>query len=176
MELNVDLPEGFEASYEDGVLTVEGEGNEVSRKLEHALIDVEAGNGEVVFSTDSNKKNIKSIVKTFQSHTKNIVSGLEEDYVYEMKGVYAHFPMNLKTENNQLVIENFMGERNPRTVDIPDGVTVNVNGDELEVKGADKEKVGMTAGRIEQSCHKGNRDPRTFQDGIYITSKGEQDE
>ena len=174
MEITTELPEGFSAEYEDGVLTVEADGEEVSRKLQHAMIDVDVAEGEIAFSTESTKKNVTSIVKTFQSHVQNMVDGLEDEHVYKMKGVYAHFPMTVKTENNQVVIDNFMGERNPRKVDIMDGVTVEVDGDDLTLRGADKDAVSQTAARVEQICHKGNRDPRTFQDGVYITSKGEE--
>lgn len=172
MELTTQLPEGFTAEYEDGHLTVEADGEEVSRKLEHAMIDVEVADGEVTFSTDRTKKSIKSIVKTFQSHVQNMVDGIQDEHVYKMKGVYAHFPMTVKQENGKVVIENFMGERKPREIEIMEGVTVDIDGEDLELRGADKEAVGQTAGRIEQACKKGNRDPRTFQDGVYITSKG----
>lgn len=172
MELTTELPEGFTAEYEDGVLTVEAEGEEVSRKLEHAMINVEVADGEISFSTDRTKKSITSIVKTFQSHVQNMVDGIQNEHVYKMKGVYAHFPMTVKQENDKVVIENFMGERKPREIEIMEGVSVSIDGEDLELRGADKEAVGQTAGRIEQACKKGNRDPRTFQDGVYITSKG----
>lgn len=172
MELKTELPEGFTAEYEDGIITVEAEGKEVSRKLEHAMIDVEVEDGEIKFSTDKTKKSITSIVKTFQSHVQNMIDGIQDEHVYKMKGVYAHFPMTVKQENNKVLIENFMGERKPREIEIMEGVEVSIDGEDLELRGADKEAVGQTAGRIEQACKKGNRDPRTFQDGVYITSKG----
>ena len=172
MEIKTQLPEGFSAEYEEGHLTVEAEWEEVSRKLEHAMIDVEVADGEVVFSTDRTKKSIKSIVKTFQSHVQNMVDGIQDEHVYKMKGVYAHFPMTVKEENGKVIIENFMGERKPREIEIMDGVSVSIDGEDLTLRGADKEAVGQTAGRIEQACSKGNRDPRTFQDGVYITQKG----
>lgn len=168
MELETELPEGFEANYQDGVLEVSDGDNTVEKKMEHALIDIDT-NGSVTFSTESSKRNIKSIVKTFQSHLKNMIEGLEEEHVYRLKGVYAHFPMTIKKEGDQLVVENFMGERNPRKADIMEGVNVSVDGEEVTVKGPDKDKVSQTAARIESLSKKGNRDPRTFQDGIYIT-------
>ncbi len=168
MELEIELPQGFEADYEDGVLEVSDGDETVEKKMKHALIDVET-NGSVKFSTDSDKKNIVSIVKTFKSHTENMIEGLQGEHVYHLKGVYAHFPMTIKTQGNQLVVENFMGERNPRKADIMEGVDVSVDGEEIEVRGSDKEAVAQTAARIEQLSNKGNRDPRTFQDGIYIT-------
>jgi large subunit ribosomal protein L6 len=169
----IELPEDFEAEYEDGVLTIEGNGEEVSKKLDHALVDVET-NGEVVFSTEETARNVTSILGTFKSHTDSMIQGLKEEHVYKMKGVYAHFPMTIKTEDNKVVIENFMGEREPREIEIAEGVDVQVDGEDLTISGANKEAVGLTAGRIEQACKKGNRDPRTFQDGVYITERGDE--
>lgn len=175
MEIRNELPEGYEAEYQDGVLSVSYEGEEIEKKLEHAQIDVEIDGNEVVFSTESGKKNIHSIVNTFNSHLNNMVEGLEEPHVYRMKGVYAHFPMNIKKEGDQVVVENFMGERAPRKADIMEGVDVQIDGDEITLKGANKEHVAQTAARVEQLSKKGNRDPRTFQDGIYIV-KGDTSE
>lgn len=175
MEIRNELPEGYEAEYQDGVLSVEYEGEEIEKKLEHAQVDVEVDGDEVVFSTSSGRKDIHSIVNTFNSHLDNMVAGLEEDHVYRMKGVYAHFPMNIKKEGDQVVVENFMGERAPRKADIMEGVDVQIDGDEITLKGPNKDHVAQTAARIEQLSKKGNRDPRTFQDGIYIV-KGDTSE
>ena len=173
MNITKQLPKGFEAEYSDGVLTVTGNGSELEKELDHALVSIEVEDDEVVFSTIRDKKDIASIAKTFSRHFDNMVEGLEEDHVYELKGVYAHFPMTIKTQNNKLVVENFMGERKPREAEIMDGVDVSVDGEEITVSGPDKDKVAQTAARIEQLSNKGNRDPRTFQDGIYIV-RGDQ--
>jgi len=168
-EVTANIPEDFQASYEDGILSIEGNGEEVSKKLEHAMIDVELGDDEVTFSTRSTNKGVTSILNTYRSHVRNLVDGIQEPHVYKMQGVYAHFPMTIKEENNEVVIENFMGERKPRKTKIMEGVTVKVDGEDLTVSGANKEAVSQTAARIEQLCKKGDRDPRTFQDGVYIT-------
>ncbi len=169
MDIKTELPEDVEAEYEDGVLRVENSSQEVEKRLEHAQIHVEVSSGEVVFSTGSTKKNIQSIVNTFRKHLENMLKGLESDHVYRMKGVYAHFPMTIKQEGDEIHLENFMGERADRVIEVMEGVDVSINGEDLELRGPDKEKVAQTAARIEQACRKGNRDPRTFQDGVYIT-------
>jgi len=170
----VKLPEGVEARYESGVLTVSDNDTELEKKMDHALMDVKVEDGQVAFEAVRDKRDLHSIVGTYKAHTKNMVQGLEEDYVYKMKGVYAHFPMTVKKQGDEVHIENFMGERFPRVAEIMDGVEVDINGEDLEISGPNKEKVSQTAARIEQICGKGNRDPRTFQDGVYITSKGDQ--
>lgn len=169
MEITREIPENFEATYEDGFLEVEGNGDSTGKQLEHARVQIDVEDGEVIFSTESTKRDVQSIVKAFASHLENLVDGLQNPHVYKMKGVYAHFPMTVKHEGNEVVIENFMGERNPRRAEIMEGVDVEVDGDDLTLTGPNKEHVSQTAARIEQICKKGDRDPRTFQDGVYIT-------
>jgi large subunit ribosomal protein L6 len=48
---------------------------------------------------------------------------------------------------------------------------VAIKGDELIVTGINKEHVGQTAANIEQATRIKGRDPRVFQDGIYLTEK-----
>jgi large subunit ribosomal protein L6 len=71
------------------------------------------------------------------------------------------------------VIQNFLGERSPRKALILDGVTVKAKGDDVTVEGIDKEKVGQTVANIERATAVSRRDIRVFQDGIYLTSKGD---
>ncbi|QKQ98848.1 50S ribosomal protein L6 [Candidatus Nanohaloarchaea archaeon] len=169
-ELTYELPEGFDVEYtDDGVLKVEGNGEETEKQIQHSLVEVEVDGDTVKFTPLREKKDIVSVAKTFRSHLENMVEGLQNSHVYHLKGVYAHFPMTIKKEGDEVVVENFMGERHPRRADIMEGVDVNVDGDEITVKGPNKDKVSQTAARIEQLSRKGNRDPRTFQDGIYIT-------
>ena len=46
-----------------------------------------------------------------------------------------------------------------------------LNGDEVVVTGINKESVGQTAANIEQATRIKARDPRVFQDGIYVVGK-----
>ena len=55
---------------------------------------------------------------------------------------------------------------------ILEGVSVEIKGDEVIVKGIDKEKVGQTTANIERATAVKSRDVRVFQDGIYRISKG----
>ncbi|MFP4229788.1 MAG: 50S ribosomal protein L6 [Candidatus Nanohaloarchaea archaeon] len=167
----IKLPEGFEAEHEDGVLRVSDGDNELEKKMDNTLVEVEVSGDRVEFRPLRDKRDVKSIAGAYRGHTENMIQGLKEEYVYKMKGVYAHFPMTIKKQGEEVHIENFMGEREPRRADIMEGVNVEVNGEDLEISGSDKEKVSQTAARIEQICGKGNRDPRTFQDGVYITEK-----
>jgi large subunit ribosomal protein L6 len=46
-----------------------------------------------------------------------------------------------------------------------------VGGDEIVLKGIDRELVGTSAANIEHATRIRDRDPRVFQDGIYIVQK-----
>lgn len=170
MELEIEIPDDVEAEYTDGVLTLTQNGTEVEKSLEHARVQVNVEDGKVVISTESDKRDVTSIVKSFRSHTQNMIEGLENPHKYELKAVYAHFPMTVKKQGNKVVVENFMGERKPREADIMDNAEVQIDGEEITVTSPSKEAASQTAARIEQLSKKGNRDPRTFQDGIYITN------
>lgn len=172
MKETVELPEGFEAEYNEGVLTVSDGDEEVEKKLDHALIGVEVDGNEVVITTKSEKRNVTSIAGTFRGHIENMIEGLQNEHVYRLKGVYAHFPMTVSQQGDEIHLENFMGERADRVVEVIEGVSVNIDGEDIELRGSDKEAVAQTAARLEQACSKGDRDPRTFQDGVYITEGG----
>jgi kynureninase len=49
---------------------------------------------------------------------------------------------------------------------------VGAQPDEVVLTGIDRELVGTSAANIEHATHIRNRDPRVFQDGIYIVQRG----
>lgn len=160
--------------------TVEVDGTEVRvsagdtelvREFDHPAIDISVEDGQVVISTDSDKRDLGAIVGTYAAHIKNMINGVAHGFEYRMEGFYAHFPMDMVAQGDTFVIKNFIGERADRHIDIPDGVDVTVDDEDVILTGPDKEQVSQTAANIEQACHKGKRDPRKFQDGIYITGK-----
>jgi large subunit ribosomal protein L6 len=108
---------------------------------------------------------------TLEAHVKNMVRGVVEGYEYRMKVVYSHFPIQLKQQGERLEINNFLGEKQPRMANIIEGVTIKIGSDEVTLTGIDKEKVGNTAANIEHATRITKRDPRVFQDGIYITER-----
>lgn len=172
-ERRVEIPDEVDIAVDDAIhrVTVSGDEKELSRRLDHPAVTIEVDGNEVVVSTDSKKRDHAAIVGTYASHIQNMIDGVRGGYEYRLKSFYAHFPMDFNVQGNEFVIKNFIGERAPRHISIPDGVNVQVDDEDVVVTGADKEKVGQTAANIEQACYKGNRDPRKFQDGIYITEK-----
>jgi len=172
MEREIILPEGVSAKYENGILVVSGKLGEVKKRLAHPEVHIEVKENKVVLSSEKENRKAKRMLNTFAAHVKNMIKGVQEGFVYKLKVVYTHFPTNVKVEGDKVVIENFIGERAPRYAKILPGVEVNVQKQDITVKGIDLEAVSQTAANIEQATRITGKDRRIFQDGIYITEKG----
>ena len=93
-------------------------------------------------------------------------------FVVKMKIVYAHFPITVKVKEGKIFIENFLGERSPRIAKIFGKKTeVKVEGDDVIVKNINIEEAGQTAANIQKVTKIKDKDPRTFQDGIFKYQK-----
>lgn len=89
-----------------------------------------------------------AFMKTVIGHIKNMFKGVTYGYLYKMKAVYAHFPINIATseENTLVEIRNFLGEKYTRSVNMRPGVKCCSTGvkDEIKVEGNDLELVSQS--------------------------------
>jgi large subunit ribosomal protein L6 len=167
----VRIPSGVNVTLEGGMLTVSGPKGRLVRDMRFPQVDLRIEDGCIVISTASDKKRFLAMSGTLEAHAKNMIRGVVGGYEYRMKVVYSHFPIQLKVQGDRLEINNFLGEKQPRSAKILEGVTVNLGNDEVILTGIDKERVGNTAANIEHATRIRKRDPRVFQDGIYITER-----
>ncbi len=168
----ITVPQGVTVTVSGAALTVKGQKGQISREFRFPGIAVKVDGGKVVVETAKDDKQTKATGGTYASHIKNMVTGVSEGYEYHMKIVYAHFPIQVKVEGKDKVsIGNFLGERKARSANIVGETKVSVQGDKVVLTGVNKEDLGQTAANIEQACKIRKRDPRVFQDGIYITTK-----
>jgi large subunit ribosomal protein L6 len=86
--------------------------------------------------------------------------------------------MTVTFSNNQFTIKNYLGEKNPRVLDLKKygaDVKLKVKGDLIEVESHELEKAGIVATKLEAMTRETKKDVRIFQDGIYITKKPKRD-
>ena len=166
----IEIPEGVEVIIGDEV-TVKGPNGETSRKFTYPNVTIAKEDNLVVLETAFPKKKDKSMIGTTRAHINNMITGVTDGFTYHMKIVFAHFPMTVKVQNDTVVIDNFLGERHPRTAKIVGDSKVVVKGDEVTITGINKEHVGQTMANLEQATKIRGKDPRVFQDGIYLTSR-----
>ncbi len=164
IEINGDSVNGYE-------IKVRGPKGENSKFLRFRGVCIEKTDGKVRVYTDEKKTKIRAMVGTYASHINNLIKGVREGFEYKLKILYSHFPMKVRVEGDEVVIENFLGEKHPRRAKIFGRAEVKVVGNEIIVSGIDKEECGQTAANIEQATKKKNLDIRGFQDGIYIIEK-----
>ena len=170
---SIDIPEGFTATVSGTNITMSYGGKTISKDFANNYVRIaKEGNAIKIYSSKDNSM-VRGIVGTWASEIKNMIKGLKDGFQYEMKIDYSHFPMRVSVKGKTVVIENFFGERSPRTAEIVGDTMVTVKGDRVYISGVSKKDVGETAANIERSTIIKGFDPRVFQDGIYLISKGE---
>lgn len=170
-EATAEIPDGVTVSRDGTRVVVTGPKGTLTRDMRFPGIAIEIADGMVTVSTAFTRKRIVAMVGTLASHIRNMCKGVNEGYEYRMKVVFSHFPIQLKLQGSTLVIDNFLGEKQSRFARIEPGVTAQVGNDAVTLSGIDKEKVGNSAANIEHATRIRNRDPRVFQDGIYIVER-----
>ncbi len=174
LEECVKIPDGVQVKLEGEEVVVASKGVTLRRKLSHPRVSLAVEGKEVRVRSEYPSRKEGALVGTFAAHVRNMIVGVSKGFTYKMKIVYAHFPMKASVKGSEFVIENFLGEKAPRHTRIVGDTKVTVQGDQVELTGANVEDVGQTAANIEQATKIRGFDPRVFQDGIYITSKAEE--
>lgn len=168
----IKIPDGVTVTLEKDILTVKGDKGLLKRIFSHPKINVKVNGNLVEIHSKNVRRKEKALIGTFVAHIKNMIKGVTEGFEYKMKTVFSHFPIKTSVENNEFIIQNFLGERAARRAKILEGVTIEIQGEDITVQGSDKEKVGQTVANIERATSVKKRDTRVFQDGVYRTSKG----
>ena len=173
-EERVKAPDGVQLELRGDEVAVSAKGTTLRRVLRHPRVSMALEGRELRVRSELPTRREKALVGTFAAHVRNMIQGVTTGFTYKMKIVYAHFPMKASVKGSEFVIENFLGEKAPRRTPIFGDTQVTVQGDQVVVTGPDVEHVGQTAASIERLTKIRGFDPRVFQDGIYITSKGEE--
>lgn len=166
----IEIPEGVEVIIDDE-FSVNGPNGQSSRKFTYPNVTVKKEDNLVVLETSFPKKKDKSMIGTTKAHINNMMTGVTDGFTYKMKIVFAHFPMTVKVQGEKVTIDNFIGERSPRFAKVAGSAKVSVKGDEVTITGVNKEDVGQTMANLERATKIKDKDPRVFQDGIYLVSK-----
>jgi large subunit ribosomal protein L6 len=167
----VKIPEGVTARIEGNLVKVTGPKGMLMREMYYPNVSLTVENGEFSITTESERKKILAVCGTFAAHLRNMCTGVTKGYQYRMRVVYSHFPIQLKLAGNRIEIGNFLGEKRSRFARIEKDVKVALGSDEVTLTGIDKEAVGKTAANIEHATRIRERDPRVFQDGVYIVER-----
>merc|ERR1712127_353653 len=173
----VEVPAGIDASVKARVVTVKGARGTLTKSFKHLAVDIYMVDKSTIKIEKWFGKNKQiAAVRTVKSHITNMFKGTTLGFLYKMRAVYAHFPINCAiTEGGTLIeVRNFLGEKFIRKVRMHSGVTVENSKnqkDELIVQGNSVEAVSQSAALIQQSTTVKNKDIRKFLDGLYVSEK-----
>ncbi len=169
----VEIPDGVDVKVEGRAFTAKGAKGTLTRDFSQAPVSILLEGKTVKVQANWPRRREAAIVGTVSSHIQNIMTGVNKGFTYKLKIVFSHFPISVKVKENKVYIENFTGERSPRSVKIVGDAKVTVKEDDVIVQGISLEDVSQTAANIEQGTKVKVKDPRVFLDGIFIYEKRE---
>ncbi|NHJ22983.1 MAG: 50S ribosomal protein L6 [Candidatus Lokiarchaeota archaeon] len=168
----LEIPKGVEVDFsEEHVITVKGPNGTITKDFSHIRgIKFLKEKNKLIFSTHFPKGNTLALTNTIYNIIKNLIVGVQTNYKYICKVCYSHFPCTVEVKQNrqEIHVVNFLGERAPRKTKYQDHVEVKVQGDDVILIGPDKEALGQTAANLKRACRIRKKDPRVFQDGVYV--------
>jgi large subunit ribosomal protein L6 len=164
----VKIPENVEVKVDGRRVSVKGPLGKIDRDFNHTPVTIRSSEGQLNVEFLLPDKKMSAMTGTVSSHIKNMITGVVEGFDYKLKIVFAHFPISVKVEKDEVLIENFHGERKPRIAKIQGTTKVTVQGDDVIVQGIDLQDVSQTAANIQLATRIKKKDPRVFLDGVYI--------
>ena len=167
----VTIPEGVTITQKKHMLEFAGPLGKTYKSFRNIPVKIEITEGKVSIKTIGFRKRDYAILHTARSIIRNICEGLIEGYTIKMKVVFAHFPITVKVEGKDILIENFQGERAPRKTHIVGNTKVMPKGEDIILTGEVWTDITQTAANIELKTKVKNKDHRVFLDGIYSFEK-----
>jgi len=171
-KIEIEVPEGVTVTINGYNVSVTGPKGKIDREFRVNGLDVKQVDKKVVVTPKTQRRKNKAIAGTVAGHIKNMVIGVTKGYEYQMVTYYKHFPVTLSIDKNKVIIKNFLGEKHPRESVIVGETKVEVKGQDIFIKGPNKEHVGQTSANLVLASKVPNRDPRVFGDGIFVVKKG----
>ena len=171
---SIAIPSGVSVNEKHGEFHVKGPKGEVTRRLFHPKMNFTVQGDAITVSSKNATKREKTQFYTTVAHVKNVLRGVTEGFTYKLKICSGHFPMSVAIKGDIFEVKNFIGEAVPRKLKLNPKTKVVIDGAIVTVEGIDVEETGQQAARIERLCKRPGFDKRIFQDGIYITHKGDQ--
>jgi len=156
-ELTIPVPDTVKVTEKHRILSVEGPLGKTRKNFKKIPVDLQVSGKNIILKSLGTRKNDYAIFKTAESIINTLIKGVQQGYTFKMKIVYAHFPITVKVKDNNILVENFQGERAARISKIV--------GDTKVVS------KGGGGGSLQQNTKVKNKDHRVFLDGIYLYEK-----
>ena len=169
----IQVPDNVDVQMDGKKISFTGKKGSLTRDFSFAPISIEGEGKNIRVWAKWPRKKEAALVGTIYSHIQNMITGVTKGYQYKLKIVFSHFPISVKVQGKEILIENFTGERRERRVKTLGDVKIKIEPDDIIVEGVNLEDVSQTAANIEQATRVRRKDPRVFLDGIYVYERNE---
>jgi large subunit ribosomal protein L6 len=136
---------GAKVSIQGRQITVEGKNGRLS--LEHrpeVTVRVEEDGKNVLVERKNDTRVARAMHGLTRALVANMIVGVTQGYAKELEIVGVGWNAQVQGRTVKLNV----GYADTRVVNVPDGITVEVNGPRIKVSGADKARVGQVAATI----------------------------
>jgi large subunit ribosomal protein L6 len=173
VERIIEIPPEVDLEISGRTVKMKGPRGTLTEDLSHLPINLTLQDKRLTVEVAWPRKREYAMAGTAAAHIRNMIKGVTKGFTYKLKLVHSHFPINVKVKEDKkvLLIENFTGEKSPRTVKLVGDVSVKVAQDDIIVQGTNLNDVSQTAANIEHGTKIKDKDQRVFLDGIYIFEK-----
>jgi large subunit ribosomal protein L6 len=160
------IPQGAKVELSGSKVKVSGAKGTLERDFAHPEVKLSLKGEEFTAEGD------KAVCGSVESHVRNMANGVISGYSHKLKILFSHFPISVEVKGKEMLIKNFLGEKQPRKAKIIGAQTkVEAKGQEVSISGISKEEVGQTVANIKSATRIRNRDSRVFQDGFYLVDE-----
>lgn len=139
----IEIPKGVTVSITATTITTKGPKGSLSLPR-HAAVEVKEDKGQLVFSRNSNDKDVRAAHGLMRALTANLVTGVTQGFErkLEINGV------GYRAEVKGGTVVLTLGFSHPIEYKLPEGVSAKVDKNILVLSGMDKQQVGAAAAKI----------------------------
>jgi large subunit ribosomal protein L6 len=139
----IEIPEKVTVTKDGKTITVKGPKGELTRDFRDE-VTIEVGEKEITLTLPKSTMFTQSLWGTYSSHLRNMMHGVTEGYEKKLIIEGVGFKANLSGKT----IEMSLGFSHTVKIDVPEGLDVKVEKNEIVVAGIDKEAVGSFAASV----------------------------
>jgi large subunit ribosomal protein L6 len=139
------VPAGVEVTIDGSTVTVKGPKGTLTRTV-HNNMKVELDNGFITVTRPDDNKLNRSLHGLTRTLIANMIEGVSNGFKKELEINGIGYRAEVK--GNALWMK--IGFSHDVTMEAPEGITVEVNGNKVTISGADKQKVGQFAAEIRE--------------------------
>lgn len=140
----VTLPNGVEASFVDGVLTVKGPKGTLTEAMKANIVAITIDGNVITLAPADETKEARALWGTYASIIRNMVAGVTEGFErkLEIEGV----GYRAEAQGQKLTIN--VGFSHPVILEVPEGMTATVEKNVITLTGIDKHALGQFAANV----------------------------